>query len=395
MASDANTLPQEPQGTAAPLDRVVTRRDLLALIDRLARTRDLFGPCAHAEPDCRPPVRYFYERVKSAEQLALDFDYCVYGPKSLLLPPREPLFRFERSNGRFVATPRFDTGPKALVGVHPCDLHAIRLLDAVFAQHSRDEHYDARRAALFVVGVDCPAPCAPGVFCHDMGADHAESGYDVMLYPLGDAQRGRRPRCAARASGGDSRPVDRYGVVFGSDAGRAWFDEAPSLSTAASEAQQRAFRRYLRRKRESFPSALGMPRAQAAAVAERSYRSPVWESEAQRCYSCGSCNLVCPTCYCFDIQDENDLPVDTGVRERCWDACMLRDFALVAGNHNFRPQAAQRLRHRVLRKMAWIESRTGLAGCVGCGRCDRACTARISIVEIMKRLAQEGEHVHR
>jgi Fe-S-cluster-containing hydrogenase component 2 len=138
-----------------------------------------------------------------------------------------------------------------------------------------------------------------------------------------------------------------------------------------------------------------MPRSRAAALAERSYRSPVWESEAQRCYSCGSCNLVCPTCYCFDIQDENDLPVDTGVRERCWDACMLRDFALVAGNHNFRPQAAQRLRHRVLRKMAWIEGRTGLAGCVGCGRCDRACTARISIVEIMKRLAQEGEHVHR
>jgi formate hydrogenlyase subunit 6/NADH:ubiquinone oxidoreductase subunit I len=69
---------------------------------------------------------------------------------------------------------------------------------------------------------------------------------------------------------------------------------------------------------------------------------------------------------------------------------MLHDFALVAGGHNFRGKAAQRLRHRIFRKGAWIEQRTGLTGCVGCARCVRSCTAHISIVEILNQLAEKS-----
>ena len=29
-----------------------------------------------------------------------------------------------------------------------------------------------------------------------------------------------------------------------------------------------------------------------------------WEELAKDCFSCGSCNIVCCTCYCFDVQDE-------------------------------------------------------------------------------------------
>ena len=123
---------------------------------------------------------------------------------------------------------------------------------------------------------------------------------------------------------------------------------------------------------------------------EASYAAELWEDEAAACYSCGSCNLVCPTCYCFDIRDENDLPPTSGRRTRCWDACMLPGFAVVAGGNNFRPAAGQRLRHRVLRKAAWIERRSGLPGCVGCARCDRACTARISLREILTRAYEEA-----
>lgn len=384
MSIHINDPSDESRGSPPALERVVTRSNLLVLIGRLAETRQLIGPVAHFEPDCTPPVRCFYEPVESANRLALDFGFCVYGPKSVLFPPRETLFQFNRSDGRFETVPLFDERPKALVGVHPCDLHAIRLLDAVFERDTRDEHYAARRERLFVVGVDCAAPCTDGVFCRDMDTNQAESGFDAMLYPL-DRHAGRP---------NDTPAEDRYGVVFGSAAGRRWFDEAPELSSAPDESQRRDFRAYLTRKSAAFPSALGMGRDAAASLVERSYRSPIWESEATACYSCGSCNLACPTCYCFDIQDENDLPADSGRRERSWDGCMLREFALVAGGHNFRSQAAQRLRHRILRKMSWIERRTGLPGCVGCARCDRACTARISMVDIMHTLAREPRHVN-
>jgi formate hydrogenlyase subunit 6/NADH:ubiquinone oxidoreductase subunit I len=67
------------------------------------------------------------------------------------------------------------------------------------------------------------------------------------------------------------------------------------------------------------------------------------------------------------------------------------NFAIspVAGA-GFRAKAASRLRHRIYRKAKWIKEREGIAGCVGCARCDRACTAHINSVEIYNQLAEEG-----
>ena len=44
----------------------------------------------------------------------------------------------------------------------------------------------------------------------------------------------------------------------------------------------------------------------------KSYDSLLWQATAARCYSCGSCNLVCPTCYCFEMVEQNDLPPSSG-----------------------------------------------------------------------------------
>ena len=358
------------------LDAIVTRATLLPLIDQLKESRELWGPVARAAPEYTPPTRYFYERVESADELALDFTYCVYGPKPVLAPARDVLFRFERSNGHFVTAPGENARPRALVGVHPCDLHAIRTLDAAFSRDVVDDLYAARRERLFIVGIDCPKPCTDGVFCADLETNTAREGFDVMLVPLD----------------GGGEPNARYGVLWGTPAGRVWIERASTLSRKVKKAERTEFGDYGVRKRTAFPPELDLSREAIHELAGQSYRAPVWEAEAKRCYSCGSCNLVCPTCYCFDIQDANDLPVDTGQRVRLWDACMLRDFTVVAGGHNFRDKAAQRLRHRILRKMAWIEDRTAAPGCVGCGRCERACTARISIADIMKQLAREPEH---
>jgi formate hydrogenlyase subunit 6/NADH:ubiquinone oxidoreductase subunit I len=87
---------------------------------------------------------------------------------------------------------------------------------------------------------------------------------------------------------------------------------------------------------------------------------------------------VCPTCYCFDVQDEIDLSLATGNRVRTWDGCTIENFATAAGGHNFRAKAADRLRHRMFRKGKYLMERFGLAGCVGCGRCAKACVADIA-----------------
>jgi formate hydrogenlyase subunit 6/NADH:ubiquinone oxidoreductase subunit I len=73
-----------------------------------------------------------------------------------------------------------------------------------------------------------------------------------------------------------------------------------------------------------------------------------------------------------------DLSLTTGTRVRTWDGCTIANFATAAGGHNFRAQAADRLRHRMFRKGKYLLERFGLAGCVGCGRCAKACVADIA-----------------
>ncbi len=33
-------------------------------------------------------------------------------------------------------------------------------------------------------------------------------------------------------------------------------------------------------------------------------KEKLWEEQSLRCIGCGACAYVCPTCACFDIQDE-------------------------------------------------------------------------------------------
>ena len=347
------------------LDRILTKTQLLELVEGLARSMRILGP---VERD----GRYFYQRVKRADLLDLDFSFTVYSPKALLFPSQETLFTFEQGDRSFTTKPVYDDTPWAIVGVHPCDVNAIRLLDHVFANGHRDEHYLRRRRTTFILGIDCAKPCTDGVFCRDMKANDAEAGFDLMAYPL------------PTAGASDEK---RYGIVFGTDAGRELVLYSQT-GTPPSQDDEREFERYKTEKESSFPRSIPHDVDALPALLDRSYDSLLWEATARRCYSCGSCNLSCPTCYCFNTFDELDMTLKCGERLREWDGCQLKGFAKVAGGHDFRTKAAQRLRHRIYRKAKWVREREGIAGCVGCARCDRACTAKISSVEIYNQLAE-------
>ena len=100
--------------------------------------------------------------------------------------------------------------------------------------------------------------------------------------------------------------------------------------------------------------------------------------------------MVCPTCFCFDVEDRMDPDGRGGVRERVWDGCQLSEFARVAGGHNFRPDTTQRLRHRFYRKYLYLMTLYGTSFCTGCGRCGRACPVEINVVETINTLVSHG-----
>jgi ferredoxin len=111
----------------------------------------------------------------------------------------------------------------------------------------------------------------------------------------------------------------------------------------------------------------------------QAYDHGVWDEMAKTCFACGSCNVVCPTCYCFDVKDDVNWDMATGRRERCVDGCLLDGFTKVAGNHEFRKVQAHRFRHRLFRKAKYVPAKIGgQIACVGCGRCVSACLPNIA-----------------
>jgi ferredoxin len=63
------------------------------------------------------------------------------------------------------------------------------------------------------------------------------------------------------------------------------------------------------------------------------FNAPFWDDVQFACINCGVCTFVCPTCWCFDVQDE--VRKDRGVRIRNWDACMFPLFT----HHRLRAQS--------------------------------------------------------
>jgi ferredoxin len=264
-----------------------------------------------------------------------------------------------------VAAP-LDDARRVLCGVRPCDLKGIALLDQIQTEGVPDPYYLARRARTTIVAYRCAAPCDARAFCAAVDSLDHDEGADVLLTPLGSAELLVTARTPA-------------GAALVADAGFDAVADGPARRVGAVAARQEPFGRALPRKVSALP-----------AVLAGRYKSALWEKHVARCFSCGTCNLVCPTCYCFDVKDDLALDTVSGTRHRTLDACMLPHFAEVAGGHNFRPEPAARQRHRVKRKFEYLPARLGAgSACVGCGRCGRQCTAGIDIYDIVCDLVAE------
>ncbi len=107
-----------------------------------------------------------------------------------------------------------------------------------------------------------------------------------------------------------------------------------------------------------------------------------WADLAMRCISCGTCTYVCPSCYCFSI---NDSIVETkGDRYRCWDNCFNPLYTEETSGHNPRAKKANRFRNRFSHKFWYYPDKYDSLLCSGCGRCIMHCPTRIDIREVIR-----------
>jgi sulfhydrogenase subunit beta (sulfur reductase) len=167
------------------------------------------------------------------------------------------------------------------------------------------------------------------------------------------------------------------GTSLGDDVVRA----NPHLFEAATRQDTRDYMERLATRRKAFQLSLDV--TDLPYVLELKREDPVWREIGARCLCCGSCSMVCPTCSCFNVLDEL-VPQGVGQRVRLWDSCLFRDYAVVAGGHNFRADRADRVRNRYYHKQEAFVREFGVPSCVGCGRCIENCPTGINVVEVFE-----------
>jgi ferredoxin len=310
------------------------------------------------------------ESKNEVGRIQMDYDVSMLSPKKYMLPPHEKLLSFT-GRGPEGVTNELEAEPTAILGVHPYDLVAMSTLDAAMLSAPADRNYAARRKVTTIIGMNIQEYASDYQFMADVGsADAPEGSYDLFLTDLGD----------------------RYYVEVGSDNGEKLVADS-GVFAPAGDADAKAKADYDAAKKANLVNRLPYPKEKLPELLDSSYDSLLWDAIATRCFSCGACTNVCPTCYCFDVNDKLNMDATSGVRERKWDSCQLGVFAEVAGGENFREERASRLRHRMFRKGKFIQERTGQPGCVGCGRCSFHCVAKISILEAFQQIADEVAEV--
>ncbi|MFW5730567.1 MAG: 4Fe-4S dicluster domain-containing protein [Desulfonatronovibrionaceae bacterium] len=322
---------------------------ITGLVQKWSRDFNVYVPAA-VEPG-------FFEFVPWNQQveIAWDYDVCYSSLKKFVLPPKEDLIAFDMK--KYTAAPVIESPPQLLFGVHPYDIKAMNQLDQLMETDSTDVNYRARRDNTIIFGLD-PVHVAETAFWSSMDASAVDIGYDLYW---------------TRISPG------AFFVQVGSARGEEMLKADGPVQKSSIAEKEAARRAHLKVLAQADKQALFFEWRKIPELAAKFYnRHAFWREKAKTCLSCGSCNLVCPTCYCFDIQEEADDVLKSGRRYRQWDGCMLTGFAEIAGGHNFRSSSWERYRHRYMRKGKYIHDKLGELGCVGCGRCVKACTAGIA-----------------
>jgi formate hydrogenlyase subunit 6/NADH:ubiquinone oxidoreductase subunit I len=268
-------------------------------------------------------------------------------PTAAFFPHQETLFT--SINGA-APTLHLPHQPLLIIGFTPRDLACLRFIDRFFADGCRDEIYFRQRSGTVVAGLS--GFCGPG------GTLLPPAGGDCDLEFFWDGTL--------------------WLAVPYSDVGRDVISELPGSVPLLTI--------------EQFSKAAAMPLDENEAIIRRASEllrsdhvpDSFWAEIGNRCIACTGCNLACPTCTCFGVQDWRTA---TRVeRSRMWDSCQLDGFMREASGHNPLGSEALRTRRRIHHKLAADPEKWGKISCFVCGRCDAVCPTGIGIIAVAKEM---------
>jgi sulfhydrogenase subunit beta (sulfur reductase) len=281
--------------------------------------------------------------------------------KMLFLPEVEDLFSLTITQTGPHITPVEPLAKERVVwGVLGCDIAALEILDRVFLKEPVDEAYRKRREQTILVAMACIGE-GPECFCTSLGIDPLRpGGADAVLLDAGEVFL-----IAAFTDKGKSL----LGALHS-------FLEEPAEKPGGPKINEMSNLKYARG---------DVPVDNVPRETKKLWDLPLWDDLAARCLGCGVCTVLCPTCHCFDVEDEQH--GSSGKRFRSWDSCMNPGFTRMASGENPRPTKRERIRQRFLHKLNYFPLEKGVIACVGCGRCSVNCPVDIGIDQVIVELA--------
>jgi sulfhydrogenase subunit beta (sulfur reductase) len=293
-----------------------------------------------------------FKDTVSFSEIATNYIQTTQSSKEVSFPRTEKILDYSKSSeGMSVKGIEINRFPEIILwGVRPCDAMGTGQISAIFNWDYKDEIYNNRLSHVTVLGFSC-SKADEYCFCTSMGGNPGNTeGSDILFTQLGE--------------NGD------FLAEIETEKGLSIVAMAPGLFEKAGEIKKEKFlanvpvkfeKEEIRKKLETF------------------FESDHWVEQSLKCLGCAACAYVCPTCACFDIQDESH--GKSGSRVRCWDSCGFSLFTLHTSGHNPRGVQSERWRQRIMHKFSYMPDRLSVFGCTGCGRCSRACPADMNILE--------------
>jgi len=259
---------------------------------------------------------------------------AITPPKRAVFPQVERLLSFtmrksEEDPGK-VEVSLDDTqsvAPTLVFGARPCDVRGFTTFDHVYLKGRHvDPYYEARRTSTVFVTISC-GTMDGACFCTAVGSGPTDRlGSDLWMVPL---------------EGG-------FLVEALTEPGRNLMRDLGVAATEEHIEEALEVEKHFAAWHASTPDLTRHQQAFRYRFSDGRY----WEEMASKCINCGICTYLCPTCYCFTINDETKGL--EGERLRSWDSCMFAHYTLEASGHNPRPSKVDRYRNRVGHKFSYF-----------------------------------------